>query len=64
MPRIFIIDDDELLRRALGTQVSRLGFAVTAFESADAVLPHAGERPDLVFCDLNLPGSTASQSRR
>jgi two-component system C4-dicarboxylate transport response regulator DctD len=55
--RVFLVDDDETLRKVLARELGERGFAVTSFASAEGVL--AGlrdEAPDVVLLDLRLPG--------
>jgi FixJ family two-component response regulator len=55
--RVFIVDDDASIRRALERQLRTLGFAVETFESAQAYLRSAP--PDDIACivsDLRMPG--------
>jgi len=55
MPRIFIVDDDEYILKSLARILRRPGYQVTAFSSAEEILPHLGEAPDLLICDYHLP---------
>lgn len=54
---ILLIDDDAILRQGLAVYLSDSGFVV--FEAADGptglALCHQ-ERPDLILCDLRMPG--------
>ena len=58
-PRIFVVDDDRTVRFVLAEALRDAGFAVQAFDSADAALAAlgAGERADLVFTDVRMPGT-------
>lgn len=59
MARVLIVDDDDLLRRSLRRTLERAGHTVdeaSDVESARAAL--ARSEPDLVFCDLNMPGES------
>ncbi len=54
---VFLVDDDEALRRALNRLLSSCGFRVLAFGSADEFL--AAYDPDLPGClllDMRMPG--------
>lgn len=55
--KILLIDDDALLRRSLGYNLSQAGFKVltagTAEEGLDLLV---STQPDLVLLDINLPG--------
>jgi two-component system, cell cycle sensor histidine kinase and response regulator CckA len=56
--RILLVEDDARIR-ALGTGILRgLGYAVTVADSADAAMAHItrGERFDLLFSDIVMPG--------
>jgi two-component system, LuxR family, response regulator FixJ len=54
---IFVIDDQESVRRALGEMLSVFGFEVETFDSADrflsALIPG---RPGCVVADVRMPG--------
>lgn len=58
--RILIIDDQPLMLALLRAQVEALGESeVTAFQSAQEALDHlsqGGGSPDVILCDLNMPG--------
>ena len=54
---VYVIDDDESVRRAVGRLIRSLGLAVQTFPSAEAFLAHP--RPDGPSClvvDVRLPG--------
>jgi DNA-binding NtrC family response regulator len=55
--RILIVDDQELLREAVGEYLAMQGYEVEAAESGAAgmQLLEAGSRPDLLLCDVMLP---------
>jgi two-component system nitrogen regulation response regulator GlnG len=57
--RIFVVDDDRSVRYVLAEALRDAGFAVQAFDSADAALAAlaSGERADLVFTDVRMPGT-------
>jgi two-component system nitrogen regulation response regulator GlnG len=61
-PRIFVVDDDRTVRFVLAEALRDAGFAVQAFDSADAALAAlgAGERADLVFTDVRMPAASIS----
>jgi CheY-like chemotaxis protein len=56
--RVLIIDDDDLVRLTLREILENGGHAVTeasdGFESI--VLLEKGLRPDILFCDIEMPG--------
>lgn len=55
--RILLIDDDELLRAAIGELLESNGYTVTSAGSGDAGLAmFRTVRPDLVITDLSMPG--------
>ena len=57
--RIFVVDDDRSVRYVLAEALRDAGFAVQAFDSADAALAAlaGGEHADLVFTDVRMPGT-------
>lgn len=58
--RIFIIDDQEAVRQAIGEMMSVFGFAVESFESAEAFLSFLEtadiRTPSCVVSDVRMPG--------
>ena len=55
LPRLLIVDDDPLLRRAL-QRVFRAHYAVTTVEASEGVaLVTKGERFDVILCDVMMP---------
>jgi len=55
MPRICVVDDNEMMRDSLAATLASVGHAVTTFDSAEAMLAAAGENFDLVVTDLKMP---------
>ena len=56
MPKVLIIEDDEVLLRLLGTTLAAEGYSVV--ETADGpqgITLYREHRPDLVLLDLGLP---------
>jgi two-component system, NtrC family, nitrogen regulation response regulator GlnG len=55
---IWVVDDDRSVRFVLATALREAGYAVTAFDSARAVLDAIAVRPvpDLLFTDVRMPG--------
>ena len=54
--RILLIDDDELLRAAIGDLLESNGYIVASAEAGDAGLEmFRTARPDLVITDLTMP---------
>ncbi len=57
-PTIFVIDDQESVRHALGEMLSVFGFAVETYESADAFLQAIDQLPSgCVVADVRMPGT-------
>ncbi|MEX0879468.1 MAG: HD domain-containing phosphohydrolase [Thermoanaerobaculia bacterium] len=55
-PRIFVVDDDEEIRRVLRQLLTPAGYAIEEFGTADAALEGIRQNPpDLVLLDLRLP---------
>jgi two-component system response regulator FixJ len=56
-PVVFIIDDQQPVRDALGEMLSVFGYAVETFESADAFLKLIGDsRTGCIVADVRMPG--------
>ena len=54
---VWVVDDDRAIRFVLTEALRDAGYAVRAFEDADALLAAlARERPKAVFTDLRMPG--------
>ena len=61
---ILIADDEPLARRTLRTHLCDLGCTGPIHEAADGITAIAianGERPDLIFLDIVMPGATGLQ---
>jgi len=56
MTSVFVIDDQESVRHALGEMLRVFGFTVEAFESADRFLQTASGRAGCVVADVRMPG--------
>jgi DNA-binding response OmpR family regulator len=55
--RVFLVDDDVLLRRSLAFNLEQAGYIVTTATSAeDALAMTRRDPPDLVLLDIGLPG--------
>lgn len=54
--KILIIEDDEAIRQTLCDLLELNGHSVLAAEDGDAGIRLAGEHPELVLCDVGLPG--------
>src|SRR3546814_6125781 len=59
MPRVLGAEDDTLVRSAIAEALRDAGFRVMEAASADEALAYleAAERVDLVFSDIQMPGS-------
>ncbi|HTK48997.1 MAG TPA: response regulator [Gemmatimonadaceae bacterium] len=58
-----VVDDEQVVRMVLRRFLGRRGWSVVEAESAEQALDAiagAGETPDLVLCDLHLPGLSGS----
>jgi two-component system, LuxR family, response regulator FixJ len=65
MTAIFIIDDQDSVRRALGEMLSVFGFTVELFESADKFLKTADlSRAGCVVADVRMPGTDGIELAR
>jgi FixJ family two-component response regulator len=54
---IYVVDDDQLQREAIGLVVSTTGWTVKTFPSAEECLSAIGKEPvDALVCDLYMPG--------
>lgn len=55
--QIYIIDDDELVSRSLGTFLGTLGFKVKAFTSAEEFFSAVStDDPGFLILDIHMPG--------
>jgi DNA-binding response OmpR family regulator len=62
---IFLVDDDELLRRSLTFSLEQAGFRVNAIGNAEDALALARrDAPDLVLLDIGLPGMDGLEALR
>lgn len=57
-PTILLVDDDRLILTIIAKGLSSAGYQVSKAESADEAenLLMAGEKPDLILLDVNMPG--------
>jgi DNA-binding NtrC family response regulator len=56
-PRVFLVDDDDSLRRVLTLELSDVGFDVRAFATAEGVVEELRKSPpEALLVDLRLPG--------
>jgi DNA-binding NtrC family response regulator len=64
--KVFLVDDEPSVRRALTRLLRAAGLEVASFPSAEALLAEASPSlggPACVVADLQMPGLTASPSR-
>ena len=56
MPKILLVEDNEMNRDMLSRRLTRNGFeVVVAIDGAQAVAMAAAESPDLILMDMSLP---------
>lgn len=56
MPRILLVEDNELNRDMLSRRLARRGYVVTvAVDGAEAIEKAASDVADLILMDMNLP---------
>ena len=56
MPKILIVEDNEMNRDMLSRRLERRGFTVVmAVDGAEGVAMSKTERPDLILMDMSLP---------
>jgi CheY-like chemotaxis protein len=56
MPKILLVEDNEMNRDMLSRRLTRNGFEVlVAIDGAQAVAMAAAESPDLILMDMSLP---------
>jgi response regulator NasT len=57
-PSVLLVDDDRLVLTSLSQGLKSAGYQVSRAESADdtEALLMAGERPDMIVLDVNMPG--------
>jgi FixJ family two-component response regulator len=57
-PVVFVIDDQDAVRNALGEMLRVFGYIVRLFESADAFLAAlTGEEAGCIVADVRMPGT-------
>jgi two-component system cell cycle response regulator DivK len=57
MPKILLVEDNELNRDMLSRRLQRRGFEIiTAADGEKGIALTASERPDLILMDISLPG--------
>ena len=56
MPKILIVEDDEMNRDMLSRRLVRRGYdVVLAVDGGEGVVKAATERPDIILMDMSLP---------
>jgi CheY-like chemotaxis protein len=56
MPKILLVEDNEMNRDMLSRRLGRSGFeVVVAVDGAQGVAAATGEKPDLILMDMSLP---------
>jgi signal transduction histidine kinase len=65
-PRVLLVDDDPLVRRATSRVLESLDYEVVSVDGAAAALAvlDAGERIDVVVSDINMPGMAGDELSR
>ena len=64
-PTIFVVDDDEAVRRALTTAIALLGHPVRVFASAEKFLAaYQATQPGCLVLDIKMPGMTGLELQR
>jgi FixJ family two-component response regulator len=64
-PVVSVVDDDEWVRRAIGSLLRSVGFWVAAFASAEEFLGSEGlGRTECLILDLQMPGMDGLQLQR
>jgi len=55
-PRVLVIDDDEAVAWAIGGRLGKDFHVVGLTDPAAAVARAREERPNVILCDINMPG--------
>ncbi len=65
MPRVLIVEDDELNRDSLRRLLRRRGFEIVlAVDGTEGVAVARAEAPDLILMDMSLPGIDGWEATR
>ncbi len=65
MPRVLIVEDDELNRDSLRRLLRRRGYDILlAVDGEEALTGAAAERPDVILMDMRLPGIDGWEATR
>jgi len=63
MSRILIIDDETVARKALHQALTKAGYSVLEASDGTSGLELAkGSKPDLIICDIDMPGMTGFET--
>ncbi|PWT87834.1 MAG: hypothetical protein C5B54_11610, partial [Acidobacteria bacterium] len=57
MNQVWVIEDDRTIREAIEVILTKEGYGVTSFRSAEEAFQQNGNDPDLLICDYKLPGT-------
>jgi FixJ family two-component response regulator len=64
-PKVFVVDDDRSVRRALGRLLRAAGYETELFDAAEAYLARAApEPPACLVLDVRMPGMTGIELQR
>lgn len=65
MPRLLLVEDNEMNRDMLSRRLARKGYDVTvAVDGADGVAQALAAPPDLILMDMSLPGIDGWEATR
>lgn len=65
MPRILLVEDNEMNRDMLSRRLERKGYDVVfAVDGEEAVMRAVSDAPDLVLMDIGLPGIDGCEATR
>jgi len=64
MPRILLVEDNEMNRDMLSRRLQRSGFEVDIAVDGEQALERAESGPDLILMDLSLPGIDGWEATR
>ena len=65
MPKILIVEDNEMNRDLLSRRLSKKGYEITvAMDGLEGVAAAGSQRPDLILMDVGLPGIDGHEATR
>ena len=65
MPKILLVEDNEMNRDMLSRRLQRRGYEViTAFDGSEGITKAQSEQPDLILMDISLPGMDGWEATR